>query len=312
MKLSTSISTNNCESNLIERLKSSPFFQVCQNAFREATSLPLILQSANHPTFNPSHSSPHQNPFCHLLNSSHGSCKQCILAQRELFSSYSNKALSHTCFAGFKETAVPLKLGNETVGFLNTGQVFTQPPSLAQTQAAHDALACNGHSENEQKRGMQLHTNSPIFDQDKYISMITLLSVISLQLSEFLNRIMLESSAAEPEVIRKAKELVTSRINEKLSLKDVSNEVHLSVFYFCNLFKKNTGMTFTEYVNRQRVELAKSQLKKTKKAITEIAYAVGFQSLSQFNRSFLKFAGESPRGYRQHSRSIPTGLRFSK
>lgn len=312
MKLSTSISTNNCEFNLVERLKSSPFFQVCQNAFREGTSLPLILQSANHPSFNPCHTSPHQNPFCHLLNSSHGSCKQCVLAQRELFSSYSNKARTNTCFAGLKETAVPLKLGNETVGFLKTGQVFTHPPTLAQTKAAHDALVVAGYSENEQRRAMEVYANSPIFEQDKYKSMVTLLSIISLQLSEFLNRIMLESSAAEPEVIRKAKELVTSRINEKISLQDVSNEVHLSVFYFCNLFKKNTGMTFTEYVNRQRVELAKSELKKTKKPITEIAYAVGFQSLSQFNRSFLKFAGESPRGYRQHSRNIPTGLRFTQ
>ncbi|PQJ28653.1 helix-turn-helix domain-containing protein [Rubritalea profundi] len=71
-------------------------------------------------------------------------------------------------------------------------------------------------------------------------------------------------------------------------------------------------MTFTEYVNRQRVELTKEELKNTEKPITEIAYAVGFQSLSQFNRSFLKFTGEPPRGYRQHTRNIPTGLRFTQ
>ncbi|WP_206018788.1 hypothetical protein [Rubritalea profundi] len=49
--------------------------------------------------------------------------------------------------------------------------------------------------------------------------MITLLSVISLQLAEFLNRLLLERNASEPEAIRKAKELVASRIDEKRNLK---------------------------------------------------------------------------------------------
>jgi AraC-like DNA-binding protein len=62
-----------------------------------------------------------------------------------------------------------------------------------------------------------------------------------------------------------------------------------------------TGMTFTEFTNRHRIELAKNELKQSTKPITEIAYFVGFQSLSQFNRSFCKFAGESPREYRQHA-----------
>ena len=311
MKQSSSISKNHCDLNLIERLKASPFFQVCQNAFREGTDLPLIVQSADRPTFNPCHSSPHQNPFCQSLNSSHGSCQQCVLAQRELFSHSTDKASTNTCFAGLKETAVPLKLGNHTVGFLKTGQIFTNPPSPEQIKAAHDALVVAGYSKTEQKKVVELYTNSSVFDQDKYKSMITLLSLISLQLTEFLNKLLLESNASEPDTILKAKELIANRIDEKITLKEVSNEVHVSVFYFCNLFKKTTGMTFTEYVNRQRVELAKDELKNTEKTITEIAYAVGFQSLSQFNRSFLKFAGEPPREYRQHNRSIPTGLHFS-
>ena len=67
-------------------------------------------------------------------------------------------------------------------------------------------------------------------------------------------------------------------------------------------------MTFTEYVNRKRIELAKGELKNTEKQITEIAYAVGFQSLSQFNRCFLKFVGESPRQYRLSARKVPADL----
>ena len=109
------------------------------------------------------------------------------------------------------------------------------------------------------------------------------------------------SRPQEPEPISKAKKYITDRIDEKISLAEIAREVNVSSFYFCKLFKQSTGMTFTEFTNRHRIELAKNELKQSTKPITEIAYFVGFQSLSQFNRSFCKFAGESPREYRQHA-----------
>ena len=132
-----------------------------------------------------------------------------------------------------------------------------------------------------------------------------MLGIISLQLTEFLNRLLLESRSGEPEIIKKAKAFISERITEKTPLKDVAQEVHVSIFYFCKLFKQSTGMTFTEYVNRKRIELAKGELKNTEKTVTEIAYAVGYQSLSQFNRCFLKYSGESPRHYRERIATVP-------
>jgi len=311
MKKSSPITKNDPNENLIERLKASPFYQACQNAFRDGTDLPLIVQSVHEPDFNPCHASKNQNSFCQLLNSSHGSCEQCVMEQQNLLSHSMEKAFTHTCFAGLKESAVPLKLGHSTIGFLRTGQVFTQQPNLEQFKAATDSLKSAGYSKTELKQTLAKYEQTPIFDQEKYSSMITLLSIISLQLTEFLNRLLLESRNDEPEIVRKAKELIADRIDEKITLGDISSEIHVSVFYFCKVFKQATGMTFTEYVNRQRIELAKGELKNTGKSVTEIAYAVGFQSLSQFNRCFLKFAGESPRQYRQHAREIPTDLLVS-
>lgn len=57
-------------------------------------------------------------------------------------------------------------------------------------------------------------------------------------------------------------------------------------------------MTLTEYVNRRRVEWAKRKLINPNTRVTEVAFDVGFQSVSQFNRSFLKYAGVSPTRYR--------------
>ena len=75
--------------------------------------------------------------------------------------------------------------------------------------------------------------------------------------------------------------------------------MHVSTFYFCKIFKKVTGMTFTEYLGRVRVEKAKNLLLNPHLRISEIAYAVGFQSLTHFNRVFRELTGQSPTDFRK-------------
>ena len=101
-------------------------------------------------------------------------------------------------------------------------------------------------------------------------------------------------------VITKAKRFIEEHHTENLSLGQVSTAVHTSVFYFCKLFKKVTGINFTEFVSRTRVEKAKNLLLNPNLRISEIAYEVGFQSLTHFNRVFKKVVGESPTTYREH------------
>ena len=64
------------------------------------------------------------------------------------------------------------------------------------------------------------------------------------------------------------------------------------------MFKKATGINFTEYVSRTRTEKAKNLLLNPNLRVSEIAYEVGFQSLTHFNRIFKKLVGQSPTEYR--------------
>ena len=73
----------------------------------------------------------------------------------------------------------------------------------------------------------------------------------------------------------------------------------MSAFYFCKSFRKATGLTFTDYVARVRVEKVKNLLLNPNKRVSEAAYEAGFQSLSQFNRVFRRVAGEPPSAYRE-------------
>ena len=133
----------------------------------------------------------------------------------------------------------------------------------------------------------------------RFEAAVTLVKTFALQLSELAGRILLEQQAAEPAAISKAKQYIMEKLDEPLKLDDVAAHVRVSPFYFCKLFKSTTGMTFTEFVNRQRIERAKRRLLDPAERITEIAYEIGYQSLSQFNRSFLRIVGESPTQFRK-------------
>ena len=71
------------------------------------------------------------------------------------------------------------------------------------------------------------------------------------------------------------------------------------IFFFLIKLKKATGLNFTEYLSRVRVGKAKNLLINPNLRVTEIAYAIGFQSLPHFNKMFKTFTGMSPTAFRK-------------
>lgn len=91
---------------------------------------------------------------------------------------------------------------------------------------------------------------------------------------------------------------INSSYAENLSLDSVSAKLGFDQSYFCRIFKNATGATFTEYLNFVRICKAEKLLLKTRDSILEISEAVGFSSVSYFNRVFKKYRNCSPRAYR--------------
>ena len=103
---------------------------------------------------------------------------------------------------------------------------------------------------------------------------------------------------AEPVEIWKTRKFIEEHCVEELSLGKVAKAVNISANHLSEKFKQVTGINFVEYVARTRFEKACRLLQDGDLRISEIAFAVGFQSLSQFNRIFKKFSGKSPSAYR--------------
>jgi YesN/AraC family two-component response regulator len=101
--------------------------------------------------------------------------------------------------------------------------------------------------------------------------------------------------------IQKAMAYVTENIKEKLSLKTVAKYVHLNASYFSVLFKEQTNMTFSEYVTRRRLQMAKNLLVGSNLPITDIAEEVGYQTSKYFIKMFKDFEGITPSQYRKQN-----------
>ena len=113
------------------------------------------------------------------------------------------------------------------------------------------------------------------------------------------NQLATSGTVVEPPVITKVRAFIARHQDEPLGLDTAARAVNMSSFYFCKVFKRATGFTFTEYLARARIETVKRMLLDAHMRVSEAAYASGFQSLSQFNRVFLRIAGEAPRRYRE-------------
>ena len=218
-------------------------------------------------------------------------------------------ALPHTvtCPFGLTETAVPVKLGQRTIGYLRIGQVLRHMPVKSDTTKVGRELERHGLRLTGELR--KAWEKNPLIMPDKYNAIVRLLTFFADQLSALTNQIVLESQNAEPPLVQKAREYIAQHKTEPLSLSAVAKAAGASVFHFCKVFHKATGLKFTDYVARVRLEEARTQLLNPNRRISEVAYDVGFQSLTQFNRMFKRVFGQSPSEFRQH---LATGKRTSK
>lgn len=105
--------------------------------------------------------------------------------------------------------------------------------------------------------------------------------------------------ASEP--VKKAVQYVEEHFPGPLTLRRVADAVHLNASYFSVLFKKETGMTFSEYLTRKRLALAKQLLLGTSLSISEIARMAGYGTTKYFTELFRKREGMTPGKYRERA-----------
>ena len=112
-----------------------------------------------------------------------------------------------------------------------------------------------------------------------------------------------ETDADYGECIRPALEYMMKNFHKNITVSQLAALTHLSQSYFMSCFKKAVGLGSIEYLSQLRINAACEALSSTEKKISEIAFACGYENLSNFNRHFKKSTGRSPSEYRRHGRA---------
>lgn len=98
--------------------------------------------------------------------------------------------------------------------------------------------------------------------------------------------------------VKKAIDFIDSRYMDDINLDDISNYLGISKPYFCSIFKKETGSTFTEFLNKARISYSQKLLLDKNNSVLDVALSVGFNNQNYYNIVFKKLTGLTPLEYR--------------
>ncbi len=281
---------------LVNALMNSKIYKDYERAFSDMTGMPVALQPVE--TWQlPHHHKRNENPFCALMSQKSRACSACLQMQEKLCHSASENPETATCAIGLSDTAVPVKMSDRVVGYLQTGQIFRKKPTEEQFERALKKVQEWGVDVDREKLH-EAYFAGKVLTPRQHESATKLLTIFAQHLAILSNQVFIQQENSEPPAITRARQYIQDHQTEELSLGQVAKAVNMSSFYFCKMFKKITGINFTDYVARVRIEKSKNLLLNPNLRVSEIAFEVGFQSLTHFNRVFKKLIGQSPTDYR--------------
>src|SRR5260370_34608522 len=128
---------------LIDILRRSRLFRDYEGVFTKATGLPLALRPREYWQLE-HQGKKNENPFCGLLAERSATLAVCLQAHEEMIRHTGELPHTVTCPFGLTETAVPIKLGQRTIGYLRIGQGLRHTPARSDTPKVSRELARNG------------------------------------------------------------------------------------------------------------------------------------------------------------------------
>lgn len=196
-------------------------------------------------------------------------------------------SLGHTLFFDFDA------LGKSV---WEVAEFFPLQQWLQQTKGCYTLMAQTRDSVGEQLRA---------FDSKKGWDRLMTTFGILRQLQDpsnlrLLNRLtpMRDFTESEGKRMAQVMSFILAQSHRNVELQEVADVAIMTKEAFCRFFKERTGKTFTEYLNQIRIQQACKLLLETDLSISQIAFQVGFQNLSYFNRTFRKLGGSTPKAYR--------------
>lgn len=290
-----SASTGNSAFAILEQVHAARGFEA---AFRQASGLTLHLRPAPRQA-RALFLEPDENPLCLLACSTPAGRALCHKIQGNMRQAFERSARPQQvpCLAGLTVLAVPVKVCGEHMGTLQTCRIFLRPPQTEDINRFADLLLRWGAC--PMRRQLEEHfAGIPVLSPQQLDAIVKLLGIYAEHLEDLASRSLLTARRGRPTGFAQALAYMREHQNERLPLREVAEKANLSPYYYCKLFRKTMGMTFTDYLTRLRLERAKELLLGQSLAVGDVAFASGFGSIPHFNRAFKRYTGLTPTLYR--------------
>ena len=274
------------------KLAASPTVREQQVAFTCATGVPLTLSPASAQALA-------DGTFCvkGCLGGHSGEACRSKLLRAEKRAVIRLGPVQYCCPSGLVKILVPVFIAGRHAGILLAGPFALHSLDAARLERLTDRLEKVGLG----GRAEQLQTTwryTPHLSSAKCRAAETLLRMFGKYLEEIGKQFLESRPAPSSPLLQKIEAFLAECRDGQVSLKTVAASVSLSPCLFCSVFKKQTGLTFSQYRMRQRLEKARELLADSARRISDVAFESGFESIPYFNRAFRQQFGCSPTEFR--------------
>lgn len=242
------------------------------------------------------------SPLCALLRKSTGGCRLCSATIQQVLERATDATIQGQCDVGMCESAIPMRAGGQTLGYLLIGGYFTKPPDQVEQNRIRHVMERLG-TRVDQDTIRQACSNVPLVDESRQAALIRILEFATRHLALEVTDHLIAPPAQLPRLVRTVCNQARRTFKGEVSLREIARRAGVTTEHLCRVFHHATGLRFREYVGRLRAEHARELLLATDRSVIEIAFASGFQSVSQFNRVFRAVHGASPQRIRKSSSS---------
>lgn len=259
----------------------------------------------------------HTNAFCMYIKRDPAQYRKCLTMIRKMHDRLlrDTEGFCGMCHAGLREYVFPIRHNGLLLGSVNVG-FFQQEGDAARTRYRIRRV-CRTSAQLEADTAEALFAASispPLGEaEDAMLGLRMLADYLGATYGRYAAAAKTEAAghihhmSSEDTVLSHAMEYARLHFNERVYTEDVAQFCHCSVSYLGHIFKRRTGTTFSVYLNKIRVEIAKKDLEKTNYSVAEIAVSTGFNDPNYFCRVFTHLMGISPSEYRRRfrARQIP-------
>ena len=253
----------------------------------------------------------HNNPFCNRVKKNEPTFSFCVKSKSVLCNAFKRirTPFYGKCYMGIYEFYYPVWFNEQLIALICIGQFsegLENSIELVRQKAKRYGLDPAACVDDYLSVTQEINFSVSQLNKDVWV-LCNLLSMF------YRNKILQKSiktklqgavrSAADyyqnKAIISAALDFIKTNYASKISLGLIVKHCYCNKAYLSHLFKKEMGITITEYINRYRVEHAKHLLDITELTVTQIACEVGFSDPSYFSRVFKRIQGVYPTDYRK-------------